>query len=92
MAFAGMCHSDEHIRTGDMVPDQRSSRCLTGRDSIYPVIGGHEGAGVVESVGENVTDPEAGRPRGDVVHSLLRSMRVLRLGPSVPLRPWRATR
>ena len=31
----GMCHSDEHLRTGDLAP-----RSL-------PIIGGHEGAGVV---------------------------------------------
>jgi NDMA-dependent alcohol dehydrogenase len=55
MAFAGMCHSDEHIRTGDMVPNQAVVQMLTGRDEIYPVVGGHEGAGVVESVGESVT-------------------------------------
>jgi S-(hydroxymethyl)glutathione dehydrogenase/alcohol dehydrogenase len=41
-AAAGMCHSDHHIRTGDSV----------GR---MPMVGGHEGAGVVEAVGANVT-------------------------------------
>jgi NDMA-dependent alcohol dehydrogenase len=60
MAFAGLCHSDEHIRTGDMVPSAELVNILTGRDSAYPVIGGHEGAGVVESVGENVTDVQPG--------------------------------
>ena len=39
---AGLCHSDDHIRTGD----------LQGR---YPVVGGHEGAGIVEQVGAGVT-------------------------------------
>ncbi|MGY3555468.1 NDMA-dependent alcohol dehydrogenase [Williamsia sp. R60] len=38
---AGMCHSDDHARTGDAPPR-------------YPVVGGHEGAGVVEAVGPNV--------------------------------------
>ena len=38
-----MCHSDEHFRTGDL-------------GGIYPIIGGHEGAGVVEEVGPGVTD------------------------------------
>ena len=55
MSFAGMCHSDEHLRTGDMVPGEDLVRLLTGHDSMFPVIGGHEGSGVVESVGENVT-------------------------------------
>jgi NDMA-dependent alcohol dehydrogenase len=60
MAFAGMCHSDEHLRTGDMVPDASLLELLSGRSSMYPVIGGHEGAGVVESVGENVTSLKPG--------------------------------
>ncbi|MHB8379206.1 MAG: NDMA-dependent alcohol dehydrogenase [Acidimicrobiales bacterium] len=55
MSFAGMCHSDEHIRNGDMVPEDAVVEMLTGRTSPYPVIGGHEGSGVVESVGPNVT-------------------------------------
>lgn len=38
---SGMCHSDEHLRTGHSV----------GR---LPLVGGHEGAGVVEAVGRNV--------------------------------------
>jgi S-(hydroxymethyl)glutathione dehydrogenase/alcohol dehydrogenase len=39
---AGLCHSDEHLRTGD-IPVR------------YPIVGGHEGAGVVEEVGPGVT-------------------------------------
>ncbi|MQA84850.1 MAG: NDMA-dependent alcohol dehydrogenase [Streptosporangiales bacterium] len=39
---AGLCHSDEHGRTGDL-------------PMRYPLVGGHEGAGVVEEVGEGVT-------------------------------------
>jgi S-(hydroxymethyl)glutathione dehydrogenase/alcohol dehydrogenase len=60
MAFAGMCHSDEHLRSGDMVPDASLLEMLSGRSSIFPVIGGHEGSGVVESVGPNVTSLKAG--------------------------------
>jgi NDMA-dependent alcohol dehydrogenase len=44
---AGLCHSDEHLRTGDM----------PGR---YPIIGGHEGAGVIEEVGPGVTRVKKG--------------------------------
>jgi alcohol dehydrogenase (nicotinoprotein) len=44
---AGLCHSDEHLRTGDM----------PGR---YPIIGGHEGAGVIEEVGPGVTRVQKG--------------------------------
>jgi alcohol dehydrogenase (nicotinoprotein) len=46
-AAAGMCHSDLHIRTGD-------SRCR------LPVVCGHEGAGIVEAVGDNVTRVQVG--------------------------------
>ncbi len=53
MAFAGMCHSDEHTRVGDMaVPTEVLA--YMGVESMFPFIGGHEGAGVVETVGENV--------------------------------------
>jgi S-(hydroxymethyl)glutathione dehydrogenase/alcohol dehydrogenase len=40
---AGMCHSDEHVVTGDMLMPH------------YPCIGGHEGAGEVLEVGPGVT-------------------------------------
>jgi S-(hydroxymethyl)glutathione dehydrogenase/alcohol dehydrogenase len=60
MAFAGMCHSDEHVRNGDMMPDPELTELLIGRREIYPVIGGHEGSGVVESVGPNVTSVTPG--------------------------------
>src|SRR5690349_9078222 len=39
---SGLCHSDDHLRTGD-IPVR------------YPIVGGHEGAGVVEEVGAGVT-------------------------------------
>jgi S-(hydroxymethyl)glutathione dehydrogenase/alcohol dehydrogenase len=41
-AASGMCHSDEHLRTGDAI-------CR------LPIVGGHEGAGVVEAAGPGVT-------------------------------------
>src|SRR5499427_693610 len=41
-AASGLCHSDDHLRTGD-IPVR------------YPIVGGHEGAGVVEEVGSGVT-------------------------------------
>ena len=40
-AAAGLCHSDDHLRTGD-IPVR------------YPIVGGHEGAGIVEEVGSGV--------------------------------------
>ena len=50
MAASGMCHSDEHVVTGD----------LAGVTAPPPMIGGHEGAGVVIEVGEGVTMVEEG--------------------------------
>ncbi|MCU1375825.1 MAG: putative zinc-containing alcohol dehydrogenase [Actinomycetia bacterium] len=42
VAAAGLCHSDDHPVQGDMPAN-------------LPLIGGHEGAGVVEAVGSSVT-------------------------------------
>jgi NDMA-dependent alcohol dehydrogenase len=44
---SGLCHSDDHVRTGD-VPAR------------YPMVGGHEGAGVVEKVGPMVDRVKVG--------------------------------
>jgi S-(hydroxymethyl)glutathione dehydrogenase/alcohol dehydrogenase len=41
LAASGMCHSDDHLATGD-IPVMH-----------YPMAGGHEGAGVVTAVGAN---------------------------------------
>lgn len=53
LAASGLCHSDEHLVTGDMVLDQATSDALGLKQ--LPVIGGHEGAGEVVEVGANVT-------------------------------------
>lgn len=42
MVAAGLCHSDEHLRTRDLPPR-------------FPMAGGHEGAGIVEEAGPGVT-------------------------------------
>ncbi len=42
MAYAGLCHSDEHIRMGDFT------------EAVLPMVCGHEGSGVVEAVGDKV--------------------------------------
>ncbi|HEY0937068.1 MAG TPA: NDMA-dependent alcohol dehydrogenase [Trebonia sp.] len=39
---SGLCHSDEHVVTGDL-------------PTAVPVIGGHEGAGIVQETGPGVT-------------------------------------
>ena len=53
-AVAGMCHSDEHLVTGDMVPPAEML-AAAGLPPFFPAIGGHEGAGVVVEVGPGVT-------------------------------------
>ena len=55
MAAAGLCHSDEHIRNGDMsVPNEVMESF--GLPGMFPMIGGHEGSGVVLEVGDGVTE------------------------------------
>ncbi|NDL56492.1 NDMA-dependent alcohol dehydrogenase [Phytoactinopolyspora sp. XMNu-373] len=44
---AGLCHSDDHIQKGDA-------------PMRMPVVGGHEGAGVIDAVGPGVTRVEIG--------------------------------
>ncbi|MEM7339669.1 MAG: NDMA-dependent alcohol dehydrogenase [Actinomycetota bacterium] len=58
-AYAGLCHSDEHLVTGDMVPPQELLDQLP-RKTMFPIIGGHEGSGVVTEVGPNVTKVAVG--------------------------------
>jgi NDMA-dependent alcohol dehydrogenase len=59
MVYAGMCHSDEHLRTGDISASPEVLE-LIGVPSMFPVIGGHEGSGVVTEVGTNVTQVAMG--------------------------------
>ena len=56
---SGMCHSDEHFVTGDMVPPAELL-AMMGVDDFFPFIGGHEGAGVVVEVGPGVTSLQPG--------------------------------
>jgi S-(hydroxymethyl)glutathione dehydrogenase/alcohol dehydrogenase len=42
MAYAGLCHSDEHLRHSNP-------------GGAYPIVGGHEGSAVVTAVGPGVT-------------------------------------
>ena len=87
MSYAGLCHSDEHLRTGDLVPDEAVVQILSGRSSIYPVIGGHEGAGRRRVRRRERHDGEARRPRRRVLRAVVRALRVLRLRPWLHLRP-----
>jgi NDMA-dependent alcohol dehydrogenase len=58
-AYAGMCHSDEHLVTSDLVPPDELLEML-GMGSMFPMIGGHEGSGVVVEVGPGVTSVAPG--------------------------------
>lgn len=58
MAYAGICHSDEHFYTGDSVPSPDMEEMMRASGvpvpEWFPMLGGHEGSGVVESVGPEV--------------------------------------
>ena len=53
LAASGLCHSDEHLVTGDMVIDPEMAAMMGLQQ--FPVIGGHEGAGEVVEVGPGIT-------------------------------------
>jgi len=59
MVYAGMCHSDEHLRTGDISAPPEVLEAI-GVSSMFPIIGGHEGSGIVTEVGTNVTQVAPG--------------------------------
>jgi S-(hydroxymethyl)glutathione dehydrogenase/alcohol dehydrogenase len=46
--YTGICHTDEYTRSG------------ADPEGAFPVILGHEGGGIVESVGEGVTNVKVG--------------------------------
>ncbi|HEX3566459.1 MAG TPA: NDMA-dependent alcohol dehydrogenase [Acidimicrobiales bacterium] len=58
LAASGLCHSDEHLLTGDMVLDEATAGLL-GIEQ-FPIVGGHEGAGEVVEVGSGVTSVSVG--------------------------------
>jgi NDMA-dependent alcohol dehydrogenase len=58
LAASGLCHSDEHLVTGDMAMPPELNELLGFPQ--YPIIGGHEGAGTVVEVGQGVTSVAVG--------------------------------
>jgi len=64
MAVAGICHSDDHYATGDGVAGHRLTAIMETNGfappDLYPMLGGHEGAGVVNEVGPGVRSVQPG--------------------------------
>ena len=68
----GVCHTDLHYREGGINDD-------------FPFLLGHEAAGVVEAVGDGVTNVSAGRHRRHRVAGALRHVPVVREGSPLVL-------
>ncbi|MFL6083754.1 MAG: NDMA-dependent alcohol dehydrogenase [Mycobacterium sp.] len=64
MAVAGICHSDDHFTTGDMVPGPEFAAVMEAAGApspdFFPLLGGHEGAGIIEDVGPGVRSVKPG--------------------------------
>ena len=64
MAVAGVCHSDDHYSTGDGVMSEQLAGIVAATGGFvpefFPMLGGHEGAGVVEDVGPGVRSVRPG--------------------------------
>ena len=56
---AGLCHSDEHLVQGDMSISNADMEAM-GLPPMFPIIGGHEGSGLVVQVGSGVTSVAVG--------------------------------
>jgi NDMA-dependent alcohol dehydrogenase len=64
MVSAGICHTDDHFATGDAIPTPELAAMMVAAGmeppDVFPLIGGHEGAGTIEAVGPEVHDLEPG--------------------------------
>ncbi|MFV8054757.1 NDMA-dependent alcohol dehydrogenase [Mycobacterium sp. 48b] len=64
MEVAGICHSDDHFATGDCVPSEALTQMMAAAGlpvaEWFPLLGGHEGAGIVEQVGPEVRNLKVG--------------------------------
>ncbi|GFG51667.1 alcohol dehydrogenase [Mycolicibacterium agri] len=64
MAVAGICHSDDHYSTGDGVMSDQLAGIVAATGGavpeFFPMLGGHEGAGIVEEVGPGVRSVRPG--------------------------------
>jgi NDMA-dependent alcohol dehydrogenase len=51
---AGLCHSDQHLRGSDVGEKETQEAPQQAVGSLFPIVGGHEGGGVVLEVGPGV--------------------------------------
>ena len=58
-AAAGLCHSDEHLRASDMGAPP-AAEGAPPKPALFPMVGGHEGGGVVLEVGPDVHSVQPG--------------------------------
>ncbi len=58
-AAAGLCHSDEHLRSSDM-GSPPPAEGAPPKPALFPMVGGHEGGGVVLEVGPDVESVQPG--------------------------------
>ena len=75
LAASGLCHSDEHLVTGDMVLPTEMAAAVGLQQ--FPVIGGHEGAGEVVEVGAGRHRRRSRRPRRAQLHPGVRTLPVV---------------
>ena len=73
MKACGVCHTDMYTASG------------VDPSGYAPTVLGHEGAGVVEAVGEGVTSLVARRPRADAVLAAVPRVHPLHVGQDEPL-------
>ena len=69
----GVCHTDEFTRSG------------ADPEGLFPVIFGHEGAGVVVDVGPGVTTRQEGRPRHPALHARVPRVQVVPVPQDQPV-------
>ena len=64
MAVAGICHSDYHFVTGDLVPTAEMVEMMRAAGipvpEWYPFLAGHEGSGTVTEIGDGVQSVQPG--------------------------------
>lgn len=60
-AAAGLCHSDQHLRSNDIgASGEQAEVPEVPEPRLFPMVGGHEGGGVVLEVGPGVRSVEPG--------------------------------